>query len=758
MHITTMLSVKGMTCASCVNHIEKDVGKMEGVHHIMVNFAINKAEVMYDPEVVSLQEIVDQIKKTGYEAIVLGGEAKDEHSSHRMPDGSIMKGESHQGHRMPDGTIMSDEDHSAHAGRESDQEISSKFWKVAYGTIASIAVIILSVVIDVPNEKMIMLLLTLSILLYTGKDFYIRGIPSFLRGRPQMDTLVVLGVSAAFLYSGYVTLFVPTGAEYFVDAAVITTFIMLGRYLEARAKGKASEAIQKLLQLSAKVAHRMVGKNKSEDVPIDQVQKGDHLLVKPGEKIPVDGIMMEGVATIDESMVTGESIPVDKKKGDAVIGATVNGNTSFTIEARKVGKESMLAQIVKLVEQAQMSKAPIQKLVDVISSYFVWGVIAISVLTLLGWMWAGLSFTQALIITVAVLIVACPCALGLATPIALVVGSGRGASMGILIKNAESLEKIHKVTAICFDKTGTITKGHPEVQEFELVGKMTVKEVLTIARSLEEHSEHPLAKSILDYCSERNIQVIDTDNFKAVTGRGVEAKLKGKLFHLGSTSYMKSLKINVKSVQGRIDEMHGSGHTVLIVSDAKNVLGLFAVQDGIKETSAEALRLLKKRGIRTIMMTGDHEIVARAIAKQVDIDEVIAEVSPEEKVKKIIQLQKKGAVVAMVGDGINDSPALAKADIGIAMGTGTDIAMESGDIVLVKGDLLKAVEAIELSEATLRNIKQNLFWAFLYNTIGIPIAAFGLLNPIFSAGAMAFSSVSVVLNALRLRRFTISRL
>lgn len=740
MHVTKMFSIPGMDCASCVNHIERDVSKLKGVHHIAVNFATNKAEIMFDPDIISIAEIVGQIKKTGYKATLI-------------ENSSSMPHDMHSGHIMPDGSAMSGEDHSAHAAMENETEIRSKAQKVIYGLIMSAIVVVLTFFADVPREQWVMLIATATILLYTGREYYVRGIPSFLRrGRPNMDTLVALGVTAAFLYSTY-NVVKGIHEDYFMDSAIIATFIMLGRYLEAKAKGRAGAAIKKLLELSAKVAHVITGKNSTKDVPIDQVEKGDLLLVKPGEKIPVDGMITEGTATIDESMVTGESIPIDKKKGDAIIGATINGNTTFHMRAEKVGKETMLAQMVKLVEQAQMSKAPIQRLVDIISSYFVWAVIVIAIGTFVGWYWYAGEIPAAIIATVAVLIIACPCALGLATPISIVVGSGKGASLGILMKHAESLEKVHRITTICFDKTGTITKGHPEVQSFDITGKVSTKAVLEIAQALESQSEHPLARSILDYCFGKKVKKVSVTNFKAVTGKGVSGKIGKKAYYLGSSSYLKSLKIDLKPVQKLLDQLHAKGQTILLVSDQKQVLGYFGVQDGVKESSRRAIALLKARGIRTLMMTGDHQEVAKSIAEEVGIDEVLAQVTPQQKTAKIAALQKKGEFVAMVGDGINDSPALAKADVGIAMGTGTDIAIESGDIVLVKGDLLKAVEAISLSEATLRNIKQNLFWAFIYNVVGIPIAALGMLNPIFSALAMALSSVSVVLNALRLNRF-----
>ncbi len=719
-----------MNCASCIVHIEKGLKSLDGVQEANLNFATESGFVTYDPEKVSKNDIIKAVKKVGYKAEVIDEQGHEEHD---MGEG-----------------------HSDHAADEDAALIRDRLYKVIVGFILSAIVLWLTFFFDMAREGEIMMILTLIVLAYSGRDFFVRGIPNLLRLRPGMDTLVALGVGAAFLYSSYVILFTEGTEEYFMDAAVIATFIVLGRYLEARAKGGASKAIKKLLELSAKVAHLVKSDDSIEDVPIDQVKAGDILRVKPGEKIPVDGVIEKGTANIDESMVTGESIPVDKADGDKVIGATINGNTVFNMKAEKVGSETMLAQIVKMVQEAQMSKAPIQKLVDIIAEYFVWGVIFIATSTFFIWMLAiGLEPSRALIITVAVLIIACPCALGLATPISIVVGSGKGASMGILIKKAESLEKTHKITAIAFDKTGTITKGEPAVQDFKDLSENENK-TLSIALALEDNSEHPLAKSIVEYVLNKNdIPKPDVDAFEAVIGKGVKGNIEGKAYYLGSSRYMKELGVLTDETTKEIINRQEKGYTVLILSDQEKVIAIFGVQDGVKDTSKEAIKLLKKRHIRTVMLTGDNEKVAQNIADEVGIDEVHAGVTPDRKKDIIENLQKEGLFVAMVGDGINDSPALAQADVGISMGTGTEVAMEAGDIVLVKGDLMKAVEAIELSRATLRNIKQNLFWAFLYNSVGIPIAALGLLNPALSAGAMAFSSISVVLNALRLKSFKV---
>lgn len=726
---TCDLSLSDMSCASCVAHIEGDLNKKDGVLEAKVNFATNSGRVTYDPNKISEEDIVATVKKAGYTAEVKGG-----HHEMKMEHG----------------------EHHDHAKMEGKGQIKTRRNRFLFSLILSIAILLFTFVIQFETAPYLMMVLSLMILVFSGREFFERGIPNLIKGRPGMDTLVAIGVGAAFLFSSYSVLFTVAQDEYFMDVAIISTFILLGRYLEALAKGRASEAIKKLLELSPKIAHKVVD-GKSTDISVEDVQLQDSLLVKPGEKIPVDGVIIEGTAVIDESMVTGESIPVDKALGMSVIGATINGNTAFTMQAKKIGKDTVLAQIIKLVQDAQMSKAPIQKLVDVVASYFVWGVLLIATATIVTWTLITGDISTALIYTVSVLIIACPCALGLATPISIVVGSGKGAKLGILLKNSESLEKMHKITAICFDKTGTITKGEPQVQSFKNLNGQEEKN-LANALALEEASEHPLARSIVQYVKSRgNISALKVDGAKAITGKGIMGAINGEDFYLGSLKYMQELNVELSSNLDEITALQSSGHTVLILSNGKEALAHFAVQDGIKDTSKHAIKLLKRRKIRTIMLTGDNERVAKTIAEQVGIDEVHASVSPEDKVNIVSELQAKGEIVAMIGDGINDSPALAKADVGIAMGTGTDIAMESGDVVLVKGDLLKAVEAIELSEATLRNIKQNLFWAFVYNTVGIPIAALGFLNPMISAAAMAFSSVSVVFNALRLRRFKVSK-
>jgi P-type Cu+ transporter len=764
---TTTLNITGMTCASCVAHIQDGLKTLDGVESCEVNFAMEKGQVTYDDAKLKPKDLIAKVKEVGYIAVIA-----DEHSGHHKKEHHQDHGMSqHEGHDMSSHADHG-EDHSRHAKAESDQRIQELWRKFVVGFVLSIVILPLTFVWKVENGMEIMMVLSLAILLYSGREFFERGIPNLIKGRPQMDTLVALGVGAAFLYSSYVTLFTDVHEEYFMDVAIIATFIILGRYLEAKAKGSASAAIKKLMELSAKVAHRVKMDGSVEDIPIDRVQVGDLLRVKPGEKVPVDGLITEGEGTLDESMVTGESIPVDKKEGDHVIGATINGNTTFVMEAQKVGSDTMLAHIVKLVEQAQMSKAPIQKLVDIISGYFVWAVITIATIAFLVWIFViGVDPSRALIITVAILIIACPCALGLATPISIVVGSGKGAELGILIKNSATLEKAHKITAVAFDKTGTITEGKPKVTDFILYevpegaessffldkispqqNKEYKAKIVHYIASLEHQSEHPLGKAVIDHAGREDF--IDFKNVTAVIGKGIMGTANQHKVLIGNKGFMEAEKVmRCAALDEQADELASDGKTVLFFAIDGKQRGILALQDGEKKTSKQAIQLLHKRGVKTIMITGDNEKVAKSIAKQVGIDEIHAQVPPEQKTEIIKGLQAKGLFVAMVGDGINDSPALAQADVGIAMGTGTDVAMETGDLVLVKGDLMKAVEAIDLSRATLRNIKQNLFWAFIYNSVGIPVAALGLLNPAFSAGAMAFSSLSVVLNALRLKRF-----
>lgn len=608
------------------------------------------------------------------------------------------------------------------------------------------------------------LILTIPVVL-AGNRFYTAGFRALLRRSPNMDSLVALGTGAAVLYGIYGLYQIASGNTtyvhdlYFESAAVIITLILLGRYLEGRSKGKTSEAIKKLMGLAPKTAIVIRGGQEIQ-IPIEEVEVGDRVVVKPGTRIPVDGEIIEGETFIDESMLTGESIPVEKKKGDTVIGGSINKYGTFQFRATKVGSDTVLAQIIKLVEDAQGSKAPIAKLADVVASYFVPVVMVIAILSGLAWYFAGQTGVFALTIFISVLVIACPCALGLATPTAIMVGTGKGAELGVLFKGGEALETTHHIQAIVFDKTGTITEGKPAVTDIIPAEWIEESELLQIAASAEKASEHPLGEAIVNDAEEKGLEFLKIDHFRAIPGYGIEASLNGEPIDIGKAKLMKDKQIEIKDWEAISERLASEGKTPMYVAIGGKPAGLIAVADIIKESSLDAIRKIHDMGIETVMITGDHRRTAQAIAKQVGIDSVIAEVLPEEKAEAIKKLQAEGKKVAMVGDGINDAPALAQADIGIAIGSGTDIAMESADIVLMRSDLMDVAVAIQLSKSTIRNIKQNLFWAFAYNTAGIPLAAgllyaFGgpKLNPMFAAAAMSLSSVSVVSNALRLKKF-----
>jgi len=607
--------------------------------------------------------------------------------------------------------------------------------------------------ITVPHASLILFYLATPVQFIVGYRFYKGMINSLRNGSFNMDALIAIGTSAAYLYSVY-ALFISHAPQYFETATTVITLILLGKLLEIRAKGKTGEAIKKLMGLTPKTAY-IIRNDEVVEIPINQIKINDLVLVKPGEKIPVDGIIISGKTHIDESMITGESIPVSKKESDPIIGGTINKNASFTFRVTKVGKDTTLSRIIKLVQDAQGSKAPIQRFADIISSYFVPVVIMIALATFVSWaFFSSEDLSFAIIASVSVLVIACPCALGLATPTAIMVGTGLGAQKGVLIKGGEALETAHKVKYVIFDKTGTITKGKPKLTDVISTSSLSQKKLITLAASLEQHSEHPLAEAIINSAKEKKIALQRINSFKAIPGHGIEAKINQKAYFVGNAKLMNKKGISTIDIK----PLEQAGKTVMYLADSKSLLGVVAVADVIKDTSRIAIHKLKKQNIDVYMITGDNERTAQAIAKQAGIKNVFAEVLPEDKANYVKMLQKKG-VVAMVGDGINDSPALAQADIGIAMGSGTDVAMESGNIVLMKDDLRDVSKAIMLSKKTMAKIKQNLFWAFVYNVLGIPVAAGvfyystgWLLSPMIAGGAMALSSVSVVTNSLLLKK------
>ncbi|WP_425446277.1 copper-translocating P-type ATPase [Dethiothermospora halolimnae] len=587
-----------------------------------------------------------------------------------------------------------------------------------------------------------------------GYRFYKGAYHSLKGGGANMDVLIAMGTSAAYFYSVYTTI-AGINQLYFESSAVIITLILLGKMLEAIAKGKTSEAIKTLMGLQAKTA-RVIRDGEEIDIPIEEVEKGDVIVVRPGEKIPVDGEVVDGRSSIDESMLTGESIPVDKKVGDEVIGATINKHGTFKFKATKVGKETALAQIIKLVEDAQGSKAPVQRLADKISGIFVPIVVGIALITFIGWYISGGEFTKALVNAIAVLVIACPCALGLATPTAIMVGTGKGAENGILIKGGEHLEKTHKLDTIVFDKTGTITKGEPEVTDI-VSFDFSDEDILRYAAIAEKSSEHPLGEAIVNGAKEKGLKLNDPEEFEAIPGHGIYSKVDGKNIYLGNRKLLKEKNIEISNIEDKLIKLEEQGKTAMLMGIDSKVAGIIAVADTVKESSKAAIEELKDMGLDIYMITGDNERTANAIAKEVGIINVIAEVLPEHKADNVERIKSEGKHVGMVGDGINDAPALVAADIGFAIGTGTDVAMEAADITLMKGDLKSIVMALKLSKKTMRTIKQNLFWAFGYNTAGIPLAALGFLNPMIAGAAMAFSSVSVVSNSLRLKRFKVKK-
>ena len=734
----TILQIKGMTCASCVARVEKALKSVKGVVSANVNLATEKATVRHIAGV-SLEEIKKAVKAEGYDVI-----SKEEVKEAQL------------------------------AQISKEKEIKTLKTKFVFSLVIGIIIFLGSMdfipfVTEIPRNVryFILFLLATPVQFWAGWQFYKGAYIVGRHGSTNMDTLIAIGTSAAYLFSVVATFFPEAlrgrGIEpvVFYDTAVlIIGLILLGRYLEARAKGRTSDAIKKLIGLQAKTA-TVVRDGKEQAIPIEQVEVGDNVIVKPGEKVPVDGAVIEGRSSIDESMVTGESMPVSKKVGDEVVGATINKTGSFTFKANKVGEDTVLSQIVKLVQEAQGSKAPIQRMADVVASYFVPVVLAIAVLTFVLWMIFGgeQAFTLALVTFIAVLIIACPCALGLATPTAIMVGTGKGAESGILVKSGSSLELANKLNSIIMDKTGTLTMGKPEVTDVITGNGTDEQELLLLAGSVEKRSEHPLAQAIVDKAKLTNIEFGEVKDFEALTGKGVRASVAERTVVIGKIDLMKELKIDVSKYTDQIKKLTNEAKTTVLVAVDGSFGGVIAIADAVKPDSRASVEQLRDLGLEVIMMTGDNQATAEAIASQIGIENVMAEVLPEDKALKVKELQESGKLVGMVGDGINDAPALAQADIGIAIGTGTDVAIEASDITLMSGDPTGVVKAISLSQKTMRIIKQNLFWAFFYNVALIPVAAgllypfFGiLLSPVLAAGAMATSSVTVVTNSLRLRR------
>ncbi len=739
------LEIEGMTCASCSAAVERALKKQTGVSNASVNLATNKATVSYDPAQVKLGTLKKAVENAGYkanEAVVVNVDEDAKRRQAALKDMTI---------RLLMATVF-----------------AIPLLYIAMGHMFPSLKIVLPDFMNHHkqplNFALVQLFLSIPIL-YAGRKFFTIGMKTLFKGSPNMDTLVAIGTGAAFLYGVYNTVGIYLGnfdlvnELYFESAGVVITLILLGKWLEERSKGKTSQAIKKLMGLTPKTAHLLVN-GETTDVALDDVAVGDMLLVKPGERIPVDGIVVSGQSAVDESMLTGESLPVDKSVGDKVTGGSLNRNGMLTMKAKAVGEATALAQIIKLVEDAQGQKAPIAKLADIISAYFVPVVIVIAFLAAGFWALQGESFSFILNRFVTILVIACPCALGLATPTAIMVGTGRGAQLGVLYKGGEALETAHHVNAVIFDKTGTLTKGEPTLTDLISYGR-DENELLTLLASAESSSEHPLALAITQTATQRGLKLLPVQSFTAISGRGLSASVDNHEILIGNPNWMTENGVVFDDLS-QLDAWSDQGKTVLLAAIDKKAEGMIAVADVVKDSSKEAVSKLKKMGIKIAMITGDNQKTADAIAKQVGIDWVLAEVLPQDKGNEVDKLKQQGYTVAMVGDGINDAVALAKADTGIAIGSGTDVAMESADIVLMRSDLNDVVSALKLSKATLTNIKENLFWAFIYNIIGIPFAAgvfyyFGgpQLNPVFAGAAMALSSVSVVTNALRLRFFKV---